>query len=125
MKAECPECKHEFQTIDVDAVMGERKLIHEVLEESKTAAKYKAERDKAKKLADELAETLSDLWHHYSLTGAAYEIVEAALAKWRGAKKDKNEECKLCEFESGWGHQTCRGCGQSFFETASVIARPE
>jgi hypothetical protein len=35
MNTECPECKHCFQTIDVDGVMSERRLIHEVLEESR------------------------------------------------------------------------------------------
>lgn len=35
MNAECPDCKHRFQVVDVDGVMSERKLIHEVLEESR------------------------------------------------------------------------------------------
>jgi hypothetical protein len=37
-------------------------------------------------LADDLAATLSDLWHHYSLTGAGHEVVESALAMWRESK---------------------------------------
>lgn len=38
-------------------------------------------------LADRLAEDLNNLWHYYSLTGAAYEVVEAALAAWKEARK--------------------------------------
>lgn len=41
----------------------------------------------ASKLADDLAATLSDLWHHYSLTGAGYEVVESALSMWREHKE--------------------------------------
>jgi uncharacterized Zn finger protein (UPF0148 family) len=35
MKTECPNCKHRFQTVDVDGVMSERKLMRECLEESR------------------------------------------------------------------------------------------
>ena len=35
MHTQCPECRHPFQAIDVDGVMSERKLINEVLEESR------------------------------------------------------------------------------------------
>jgi DNA topoisomerase IA len=33
---------------------------------------------------DRLAEVLNDLWHNYSLTGAAYELIEKALAAVKG-----------------------------------------
>lgn len=33
---------------------------------------------------DRLAEVLNDLWHNYSLTGAAYELIEKALAAVEG-----------------------------------------
>jgi uncharacterized protein (DUF3084 family) len=36
--------------------------------------------EKAIEQRDRLAEVLNDLWHHYSLTGAAYELIEKALA---------------------------------------------
>lgn len=45
MKAECPECKCRFQTIDVDGVMSERRLMHEVLEESRECERLKSELD--------------------------------------------------------------------------------
>jgi hypothetical protein len=37
---------------------------------------------------DRLAEVLNDLWHHYSLTGAAYELIEKALAEVKGGSHD-------------------------------------
>lgn len=52
-------------------------------ERDHSLAAMTAERDATIKLADDLAETLSDLWHHYSLTGAGYEVVESALAMWK------------------------------------------
>lgn len=33
---------------------------------------------------DRLVEVLNDLWHNYSLTGAAYELIEKALAAVKG-----------------------------------------
>jgi uncharacterized coiled-coil DUF342 family protein len=36
---------------------------------------------------DKLAEVLNDLWHHYSLTGAAYELIEKALAAVKGGQQ--------------------------------------
>jgi hypothetical protein len=42
MNTQCPECKHRFQSIDVDGVMSERKLIHEVLEESREVERLRA-----------------------------------------------------------------------------------
>jgi hypothetical protein len=37
---------------------------------------------------DRLAEVLNDLWHHYSLTGAAYELIEKALAAVKGGSDE-------------------------------------
>lgn len=34
----------------------------------------------AREQRDKLADTLNDLWHNYSLTGAAYDLIEASLA---------------------------------------------
>jgi chromosome segregation ATPase len=42
------------------------------------------ERDEAREQRDRMAEGLNDLWHHYSLTGAAYELIEKALAAVKG-----------------------------------------
>lgn len=54
----------------------------------RTLKRVISERDSLQKLADELAAALSDLWHHYSLTEAGYEVVESALAMWEASKKD-------------------------------------
>lgn len=35
---------------------------------------------------DRLVEVLNDLWHHYSLTGAAYELIEKALTAVKGGE---------------------------------------
>jgi hypothetical protein len=37
---------------------------------------------------DRLAEGLNDLWHHYSLTGAAYELIEKALTAVKGGSDE-------------------------------------
>ena len=37
---------------------------------------------------DRLAEVLNDLWHNYSLTGAACELIEKALAAVKGGSDD-------------------------------------
>ena len=37
---------------------------------------------------DRLAEVLNDLWHNYSLTGAAYELIEQALAAVKGGSHE-------------------------------------
>jgi hypothetical protein len=37
---------------------------------------------------DRLAEVLNDLWHNYSLTGAAYELIEKALAAVKGGSDE-------------------------------------
>ena len=37
---------------------------------------------------DGLAEVLNDLWHNYSLTGAAYELIEQTLAAVEGGSDE-------------------------------------
>jgi chromosome segregation ATPase len=37
---------------------------------------------------DRLAEALNDLWHYHSLTDAAYELIEKALAAVKGGSDD-------------------------------------
>lgn len=49
--------------------------------------KYEKELNAERALADRLAKDLDDLWHRHSLTGAAYEVIESALAAWKEARK--------------------------------------
>ncbi len=63
MHTQCPECRHPFQAIDVDGVMSERKLIHEILEESRLAAQYKAERDEARRMWSIHQDRLVEAFH--------------------------------------------------------------
>jgi hypothetical protein len=36
----------------------------------------------------------------------------------RMERPSSNPECKLCEFEKGWGYPFCRGCGKEFPENS-------
>ena len=42
----------------------------------------------AKEQRDRLAEVLNDLWYNYSLTGAAYELIEQTLAAVEGGSDE-------------------------------------
>jgi len=53
----------------------------------KTGCEIELELAEVTKQRDELAKTLNDLWHYYSLTGAAYELIETALAAVKGGGK--------------------------------------
>lgn len=55
MHTQCYECGHLFQVIDVDGVMSERKLMNEVLEESREVNRL---REALKKWEDGAAEIL-------------------------------------------------------------------
>ncbi len=46
--------------------------------------RLEAQLDAVTEQRDRLAEVLNDLWHHYSLTGAAYELIEKSLAAVEG-----------------------------------------
>ena len=50
------------------------------------AERYRLEANAMMMQRDRLAEVLNDLWHHYSLTGAAYELIEKALAAVKGGE---------------------------------------
>lgn len=45
------------------------------------------QRNESREQRDRLAEALNDLWHHYSLTDAAYALIDAALTSVEGGGK--------------------------------------
>lgn len=46
MKVECPNCKKQFQVVDVDGVMSERKMISDMIEAYRDLDAVKADRAK-------------------------------------------------------------------------------
>ena len=52
MKVKCPGCEREFQQIDVDCVMGERKMIRDISEAYDTIKRLEAEISKLKEELD-------------------------------------------------------------------------
>lgn len=56
----------------------------EVYELRDKAERYRLEANSLMMQRDRLAEVLNDLWHNYSLTGAAYELIEKALTAVEG-----------------------------------------
>jgi tRNA G26 N,N-dimethylase Trm1 len=87
MKTECPNCKHRFQTVDVDGVISERKLMHECLEESR-------DRDKWRGIAEMLASAMQEIQDTPAFTTSPIaqgvsisQIAIKALAAYEEAKK--------------------------------------
>ena len=60
MTAQCPDCNRCFQVIDVDGVMSERRLIHEVLEESRENEQLREEIDRLRNENEAVNERLMD-----------------------------------------------------------------
>jgi predicted nuclease with TOPRIM domain len=81
MKVICPDCGCRFQSVDVDAVMAERKVIHELLAESRELAEVKAQRDEAQsmisRLTGELNRALDKVVELHSENKALREAIAA------------------------------------------------
>jgi hypothetical protein len=54
MQIKCPDCGWQFQYIDVDAVMAERKLVNELLAESRELAQANSELAKWREIPQKL-----------------------------------------------------------------------
>ena len=97
-------CDDEFVPIEF-ARQLERELVAVTEQRDELKSKYRTHHDEAERITNEirrvssvcrelreqrdrLAEALNDLWHNYSLTGAAYELIEKALAAWKEARSE-------------------------------------
>ena len=73
MHTQCPECRHPFQAIDVDGVMSERKLINEVLEESREVNRLRAEIERTndywREIHDQQNALMVRLYNHGYMAG--------------------------------------------------------
>lgn len=65
MKTECPSCKHQFQVIDVDSVMSERKLMREVVDATKEAEESAKNHEKLARIFCDMDEIMLTMRPRY------------------------------------------------------------